>query len=113
MERQVIEYEDRSTGELLSKAFVARWLIEPDEHYRSVHEGDDLRSGTQVVGGTTFAVAETANGKMVIWSDAHGSRSTYDVYDGFDEAESAGVPGDVVAIASDRAGIERAGLLDI
>jgi hypothetical protein len=113
MERQGIEYEDRSTGQLLSKAFVGRWLIEPDEHYRSVHERDDLSSGTQAMGGTTFAVAETANGKMVIWGDAHRPRSTYDVYDGFYEAESAGVPGDVIAIASDRAGIERAELLDI
>jgi hypothetical protein len=113
MERQVIDYEDRGTGEQLSKAFVGRWLIEPDEEYRSEHETDDIRSGIQVMGGTTFAVGETAKGNIVVWIDANRSRSTYDVYDGFDDAEAKGVPGDVVALASTRAGIERAELLDV
>jgi hypothetical protein len=113
MERKVIAYEDPGTGEFLSKAFVGRWLIEPDEEYRSEHEGDDLGSETQVMGGTTFAVGETAKGNIVIWVDARRSSPTYAVHDSFDDAESAGVPADVVALASTRAGFERAELLDI
>jgi len=113
MERQVVSFENRETGEFLSKAFVGRWLIEPDEEYRSEHEADDLGRGNQGMGGTTFAVGETAKGNIVVWTDARRDRPRFTIHDSFDDAESDGVPADVVALASTRAGIERAEMLDI
>jgi hypothetical protein len=99
-------------GEEITKAFIGRWLIEPDEAYRSEHEGDASLE-TQVRAGTTFAVAETAKGNVVVYVDADRSRAEFDVYDDFDQAEERGVPGDVLTLAAKRAGLERAELLDI
>jgi hypothetical protein len=99
-------------GEVISKAFVGRWLIDPDEGYRSEHEAD-VRLEAQVRAGTTFAVAETAKGKIVVYVDAGRSEAEFDVYADFDQAEERGIPGDVLALAARRAGIERAELLDI
>ena len=99
-------------GEEITKAFIGRWLIEPDEAYRSEHEGDASLE-TQVRAGTTFAVAETAKGNIVVCVDAASGRPEFDVYSDFDQAEERGVPGDVLTLAAKRAGIERAELLDI
>jgi hypothetical protein len=110
MERLTFEVE--IGGEKLTKVFVGRWLIEPAEEYRSEHEADDLMSGTQVADGTTFAVAETAKGKILILTDFRRGQS-FEVFDDFDDAQEAGVPADVVGVAAKRAGIERAELLDI
>jgi hypothetical protein len=99
-------------GVELTKAFIGRWLIDPDEGYRSEHEGDASLE-TQVRAGTTFAVAETAKGNVVVYVDAAGGQPEFDVYEDFDQAEERGVPGDVVTLAAKRAGIERAELLDI
>jgi hypothetical protein len=98
--------------EVISKAFVGRWLIDPDEAYRSEHEAD-ARLETQVRAGTTFAVAETAKGKVVVYVDGGTNEAEFDVYADFDAAEERGIPGDVLALAARRAGIERAELLDI
>jgi hypothetical protein len=110
MERLTFQIE--IGGEEISKAFVGRWLIEPGEGHRSEHESDDLISGTQVAGGTTFAVAETAKGKILILTD-FGRGQSFEVFDDFDEAEEAGVPDDVIAVAANRAGIVRAELRDV
>ena len=110
MERLTFEVE--IGGEKLTKAFVGRWLIEPAEEYRSEHEADDLMSGTGVADGTTFAVAETAKGKILILTDFRRGQS-FEVFDDFDDAQEAGVPADVLGVAAKRAGIERAELLDI
>ena len=99
-------------GEATTREFVGRWLIEPGEEYRSEHEGDALISGTQVAGGTTFAVVETAKGKILILTD-FGRGQSFEVFDDFDDAQEAGVPADVLAVAAMRAGIQRAELLDI
>jgi hypothetical protein len=99
-------------GEAIAKAFIGRWLIEPDEAYRSEHEGD-ASIETQVRAGTTFAVAETAKGNIVVYVDAGRSRAEFETYGDFDQAEERGVPGDVLTLAARRAGIERAELLDI
>jgi hypothetical protein len=105
MERLTFQIE--IGGEEISKAFVGRWLIEPGEGQRSEHEADDLISGTQVAGGTTFAVAETAKGKILILTD-FGRGQSFEVFDDFDDGEEAGVPADVLAVAAKRAGIVRA-----
>jgi hypothetical protein len=110
MERLTFQVE--IGGEEITKSFVGRWLIEPGEEYRSEHETDDLMSGTQVAGGTTFAVAETAKGKILILAD-FGRGQSFEVFDEFDEAGEAGVPADVLTVAAKRAGIVRAELLDI
>lgn len=110
MERLTFEVE--IGGEKLTKAFVGRWLIQPGEEYRSKHEADDLMSGTLVAVGTTFALAETAKGKILILTDFLRGQS-FEVFDDFDDAEKAYVPADVLAVAAKRAGIERAELLDI
>jgi hypothetical protein len=99
-------------GEKITKAFIGRWLIEPDEGYRSEHE-DDARLETQGRAGTTFAVAETAKENIVVYVDADRPESEFDVYEDYDQAEERGVPGDVLALAARRAGVERAELLDI
>jgi hypothetical protein len=99
-------------GEEITKAFIGRWLIEPDEAYRSEHEGDASLE-TQVRAGTTFAVAETAKGNIVVYVDADRPEAEFDVYEDFDQAEEHGVPGDVLTLAAKRAGVERAELLDI
>ena len=91
----------------ISKTFVGRWLIGPGEGHRSEHEADDLISGTQVAAGTSFAVAETAKGTILILTDFRRGQS-FEVFDDFDEAEEAGVPIDVLAVAAKRAGIVRA-----
>ena len=109
---QRLTLETSNGGEALTKAFIGRWLIEPTEAYRSEHEGDaDL--GTQVRAGTTFAVAETAKGNIVVYVDAESGLPEFDVYSDFDQAEERGVPGDVLTLAAKRAGIERAELRDI
>jgi hypothetical protein len=109
---QRLTLETLNGGEALTKAFIGRWLIDPTEAYRSEHEGDaDL--GTQVHAGTTFAVAETAKGNIVVYVDAESGLPEFDVYSDFDQAEERGVPGDVLTLAAKRAGIERAELLDI
>ena len=110
MERLTFEVE--IAGKTTTKAFVGRWLIEPGEEYRSEHEADDLMSGTQVASGTTFAIAETAKGKILILTD-FGRGQSFEVFDDFDAAEEAGVPADVLAVAAKSAGVERAELLDI
>jgi hypothetical protein len=110
MERLTFEVE--IGGKKMTKAFVGRWLIEPGEEYRSEHEADDLMSGTQVADGTTFAVAETAKGKILILTDFRRGQS-FEVFDDFGDAQQAGVPADVLGIAAIRAGIDRAALLDI
>jgi hypothetical protein len=110
MERLTFQVE--IGGEKTVKAFVGRWLIDPGEEYRSGHEADDFMSGTQVAGGTTFAVAETAKGKILILTD-FGRGQSFEVFDDFDQAEEAGVPADVLALAARRAGIVRAELLDL
>ena len=69
-------------------------------------------SGTQVASGTTFAIAETAKGKILILTD-FGRGQSFEVFDDFDAAEEAGVPADVLAVAAKSAGVERAELLDI
>ena len=107
-----LTFEVEIGGEKLTKAFVGRWLIEPAEEYRSEHEADDLMSGTGVADGTTFAVAETAKGKILILTDFRRGQS-FEVFDDFDDAQEAGVPADVLGVAAKRAGIERAELLDI
>jgi hypothetical protein len=112
MQRLVVTYEDRDGG-THNKAFVGRWLIAPAQEYRSQHEADELGSGTQVMGGTTFAVAETAKGNIVVWVDAVRNNPSYSVFESFDDAEAGGVPGDVIAAAASAAGIERAEFLDI
>ena len=99
-------------GEEITKAFIGRWLIAPDEAYRSKHEGN-ASIETQVHAGTTFAVADTAKGHIVVYVDAFTGRAEFDVYDDFDQAEERGIPGDVLTLAAKRAGIERAELLDI
>jgi hypothetical protein len=99
-------------GKTMTKAFVGRWLIERGEEYRSEHEADDLITGTQVADGTTFAVAETAKGKILILTDFRRGQS-FEVFDDFDDAQEAGVPSDVLAVAAMRAGIERGALLDV
>ena len=104
--------ETVSGGEVSAKAFVGRWLIAPAEGYRSEHERDSQLE-TQVRAGTTFAVAETAKGNIVVYIDAGRRQAEFEVYDGFDQAEERGVPGDVVTLAARRAGMERAELLDI
>jgi hypothetical protein len=110
MERLTFEVE--IGGKKMTKAFVGRWLIAPGEEYRSEHEADDLMSGTQVADGTTFAVAETAKGKILILTDFRRGQS-FEVFDDFDDAQEAGVPADVLAVAAMRTGIERAARLDI
>lgn len=99
-------------GEAITKAFIGRWLIDPDEAYRSEHERD-ISLETQVRRGTTFAVAETAKGNLVVYVDADRPDAEFEVHDDFDQAEERGVPGDVLALAAKRAGVERAELLDI
>jgi alkanesulfonate monooxygenase SsuD/methylene tetrahydromethanopterin reductase-like flavin-dependent oxidoreductase (luciferase family) len=99
-------------GQEITKAFIGRWLIAPDEAYRSEHEGD-ASIETQVRAGTTFAVADTAKGHILVYVDAYTGRAEFDVYDDFDQAEERGIPGDVLTLAAKRAGIERAELLDI
>ena len=99
-------------GEEITKAFIGRWLIAPHEAYRSEHESD-VTLETQVRAGTTFAVAETGKGRIVVYVDADTDRAEFDVYDDFDQAEEQGIPGDVLTLAAKRAGIERAELLDI
>jgi hypothetical protein len=108
---QRLTVETISGGEELTKAFIGRWLIDPTEAYRSEHEGDATLE-TQVRAGTTFAVAETAKGNIVVYVAASG-RPEFDVYSDFDQAEERGVPGDVLTLAAKRAGIQRAELLDI
>jgi hypothetical protein len=110
MQRLIVE--TMNGGEQLTKAFIGRWLIDPSEAYRSEHEGDAALE-TQVRAGTTFAVAETAKGNIVVYVDATSGRPEYDVYEDFDQAEERGVPGDVLTLAAKRSGIERAELLDI
>lgn len=110
MQRQVVA--TMRGGEKITKAFIGRWLIEPDEAYRSEHEGD-AKLETQVRAGTTFAVGETAKGNIVVYVDAERLEAEFDVYEDYDTAEERGVPGDVLALAAKRAGIERAELLDI
>jgi hypothetical protein len=109
---QRLTVETMNGGEQLTKAFIGRWLIDPSEGYRSEHEGDATLD-TQVRAGTTFAVAETAKGNIVVYVDATNEWPEYDVYEDFDHAEERGVPGDVLTLAAKRAGIERAELLDI
>jgi hypothetical protein len=108
MERLTFDVE--IGGKKMTKAFVGRWLIEPGGEYRSEHEADDLMSGTQVSVGTTFAVAETAKGKILILTDFRRGQS-FEAFDDFDDAHEAGVPADVVAVAAMRAGIDRGALL--
>ena len=55
---------------------------------------------------------ETAKGKILILTDFRRGQS-FEVCDDFDDAEEAGVPADVLAVAAKRADIERAELLDI
>jgi hypothetical protein len=110
MER--LRIETMHGGERLTKAFIGRWLISPEQGYRSDHEGDTSLE-TQVRAGTTFAVAETAKGNIVVYVDAGSEQPEFEVYDDFDQAEERGVPGDVVTLAARRAGVERAELLDI
>ena len=110
MERLTFQIE--IGGEEISKTFVGRWLIEPGEGHRSEHESDDLISGTQAAGGTIFAVAETAKGKVLILTD-FGRGQSFEVFDDFDAAGEAGVPADVLAVAAKSAGVDRAELLDI
>jgi hypothetical protein len=57
-------------------------------------------------------VDETAKGKILILTDFRRGQS-FEVCDDFDDAEEAGVPADVLAVAAKRADIERAELLDI
>ncbi len=109
---QRLAIETMNGGEVLTKAFIGRWLISPDEAYRSEHEGD-IRLETQVRAGTTFAVGETAKGNIVVYIDADRPEAEFEVYEDFDRAEERGVPGDVLALAAKRAGVERAELLDI
>jgi hypothetical protein len=109
---QRLTVETISGGEELTKAFIGRWLIDPTEAYRSEHEGDATLE-TQVRAGTTFAIAETAKGNIVVYLDAASGRPEFDVFADFDQAEERGVPGDVLTLAAKRAGIERAELLDI
>jgi len=99
-------------SESIAKAFIGRWLITPEERYRSEHERD-IDISTQVRAGTTFAIAETAKGNIVAYLDADTPQGEFDVFDGFDQAEERGIPGDVLALAAKRAGVERAELLDI
>jgi hypothetical protein len=109
---QRLTIDTMSAGERLTKAFIGRWLIDPDEAYRSEHEADaDI--ATQVPTGTTFAVAESAKSNIVVYVDAKGDEPEFDVYENFDQAEERGVPGDVITLAAKRAGVERAELLDI
>jgi hypothetical protein len=103
MERLTFEVE--IAGKTTTKAFVGRWLVEPGDEYRSEHEADDLMSGTQVAAGTTFAVAETAKGKILILTD-FGRGQSFEVFDDFDAAGEAGVPADVLAVAAKTAGVE-------
>jgi hypothetical protein len=110
MERLTFQVE--IVGEMMTKAFVGRWLIDPGQGQRSEHEADDLMSGTQVASPTTFAVAETAKGKILILTD-FGRGQSFEVFDDFDQAEEAGVPADVLALAAERAGIVGAELLDL
>lgn len=110
LERLTFEIEIGSKK--LTKAFVGRWLIEPGEAYRSEHEADDLLSGTHVADGTIFAVAETAKGKILIFTDFRRGQS-FEVFDDFGDAQQAGVPADVLGVAAMRAGIERAELRTI
>lgn len=107
-----LTFEVEIGGKKLTKAFVGRWLIGPGEEYRSEHEADDLLSGTQVAEGTTFAVAETAKGKLLMLTDFRRGES-FEAFDDFDDAQQAGVPADILAVAAMRAGIQRAELLDI
>jgi hypothetical protein len=109
---QRLTIETMHGGEVLAKAFIGRWLIGPDEAYRSEHEGD-IRLETKVRAGTTFAIGETAKGNIVVYVDADRAEAEFDVYEDFDQAEERGVPGDVLTLAAKRAGVERAELLDI
>jgi hypothetical protein len=110
MERLTFEVE--IGNKKMTKAFVGRWLIEPGEAYHSEHEADNFMSGTQVSAGTTFAVAETAKGKVLLLTDFRRGQS-FEAFDDFGDAQKAGVPADVVAVAAMRAGIDRAALLDV
>jgi hypothetical protein len=109
---QRLTFDTVNADERLTKAFIGRWLINPTETYRSEHEGDATLE-TQVRAGSTFAVAETAKGNIVVYVDAASAQPEFDVYEDFDQAEERGVPGDVLTLAAKRAGIERAELLEI
>jgi hypothetical protein len=88
--------------------FIGQWLVEPDE--------DETRTGEEGYdAGAYWGVALTQRGKIAVYT-AHvndGWPASLDVFDSLDDAESNGVPQDILAKAAIELGEERVVWRDI
>jgi hypothetical protein len=103
MERIELEFGSQD-DQPYRKAFMGRWLVSPDNKNRF---GDDA--------GACYGVAQTKRGQIAVYQYHVNDRwpPSLTVYGSFAEAERAGVPKDLLAIAAEAAGDDYVEELDI
>ncbi len=81
-------------GQLVRRAFRGRWLIDPDEAYRSEYEGHDGR-----MAGLCYAVAQTEKGRFVAYTVHKNDPERwhwFEVFESLSDMEGK-LPGDVLS----------------
>jgi hypothetical protein len=105
-------------GNESEKKFSGRWLVDSrkSDHDAAVEHPRRYKDVTDhLAQHTLWHVAETAKGQILVWAldDLFARDTAYWVYKDLDDAETHGVPADVISKAAHALGLERAEVLDV